>query len=173
MYQFGSVHESIPLWTATKRPFAIWLVGLAILVSGCGLMSNSNADDRDPVDIKLLRALQEGWPADPSMYEVKDIECIRYDDRVEMQAVLVNRSDVNWAFSPQFVVETTGGEVLAQRKIGDFLDPGQEVTYYDFYLGTDFHDPPRCTVKVFHDDFLAMQDEDNMAEIYEVLDWKP
>jgi hypothetical protein len=107
------------------------------------------------------------------MYEVKDIECVRYDDRVEMQAVLVNRSDVRWGFSPQFAVETTGGEVLAQRIIGDLLDPGQEVTIKDFYLGTDFHDPPRCTVSVFHANFLAMQDEDSLAEIYEVLDWNP
>jgi hypothetical protein len=107
------------------------------------------------------------------MYEVKDIECIRYDDRIEIQAVLANRSEVRWAFSPQFVVETTGGEVLAQRKIGDFLDPGQEATINNFYLGTDFHDPPRCTINVFHEDFLAMQDGDRMAEIYEVLDWNP
>jgi hypothetical protein len=107
------------------------------------------------------------------MYEVDDIECVQLDDRIEIRAVLANRSDVRWGFSPQFEVETTDGEVLAQRTEGGFLDPGQEVEIDNFYLGTKYHDPPRCTINVFHSTFLAMQDSENMTEIYDVLGWEP
>jgi hypothetical protein len=155
----------------TARPLVSCLIGLAILTSGCGLASDSSADDRDPVDVELLAALQDGWPADPAMYEVDDLECVQLDNRIEIRAVLTNRSDVRWGFSPEFVAETTDGDVLAQRTEGGFLDPGQEVAIDNFYLGTDYHDPPRCTINVFHSMFLAMQDSEDMTEIYDVLDW--
>lgn len=143
-------------------------------MTGC-VVGGEDAADAEAIqaDPDFLAALNDGWPADPAMYELKDVECVTEPDRIIFRAVLVNRAAVRWAFSPQFVAETTSGEVLTEKSGDAFWEPGQEISIDNWFGGSDFDDPPRCEIKVLHSAILAWQDDEATKQIYDVLDWNP
>lgn len=149
--------------------FATFAMFVMVAVAGCGVIGG----DDEPItgDLDLLAELRAGIPAEPSMYELRDMRCERHEDRVEISAVLVNRLDTWWAFEPEFVVTTTEGQEISERSLIDGLEAGEEMVVDWWFGGPErFADPPDCRVNVLHSTFLAYQDDDRLDQIRQTLD---
>lgn len=139
------------------------------LMGGCSVGDEVASDDQ-----KLATELLAGWPAPEEMYEVRDLVCVKRDDRVEATATIVNKNDFAWAFGVEMVFHTAAGETTERRTDQGFWEAGQEVEISQ-WAGTPerFDDSPRCEVVVYHGADLAFRDADRKTDTYERLGWDP
>lgn len=159
-----------------RRLGLLAFVGLLVLLAGCGVVGGGDSvaeSERVEGDTELFRALQDDWPVDPSMYELKDVVCTTEAERVVLTATIVNKAGFQWSFSPRFSVQTTDGETLSKRSEPGLWEIDQEAEVSTWWGGTDFDDPPNCDIQVLHSNFLALQDDEFLEKVYEVLDWNP
>ncbi|MEM7340496.1 MAG: hypothetical protein AAF467_17700 [Actinomycetota bacterium] len=150
----------------------------AVLTLGACVNTNQDNElaDEDQVsqDPVFLQELFDGWPAPESFYEVRDLTCVKLDDRVEATYTLENLNDFSWAYNIRITFHTNDGQQIEYSSSPGFWEPGQAIELSDWTARPEeFDDNPRCDITINHGPDLALQRNSARPNIYRRIGWDP
>ncbi len=137
-------------------------------------MGERSSNEAVSDDQELARQLLAGWPAPEAMYEVRDMTCVKLDDRVEATFSVENKNDFSWPFDIRVSFRTESGEITERNTSPGFWEAGEAVEVTQWAGKPErFSQTPTCDVTINHGPDLAFRDAELKAETYERLGWDP